>query len=81
MFITSVYTLCNKRKTIKFGNKKSEKNRKYYRKCSNNFAADCRLGYKIIGTFLGFIIGVFINSIMPKDNNLTNIYLIKLHLV
>ena len=27
---------------LKIGNK-SEKNSKYYRKCSNNFAADCKL--------------------------------------
>ena len=41
VMIFRLYTVYNKHEIIKL-TIKTEKNRKYYRKCSNNFAVDCR---------------------------------------
>ena len=38
------YTVNNKHEIIKFGNQTRE-NRKYYRKCSNDFADDCNFDH------------------------------------
>ena len=40
--IFRLHTVYNNNEMIKLATK-SEKNRKYYRKCSNNFAVDCKL--------------------------------------
>ena len=41
--IARLYTVYNKHETIKIDTQ-PQKNYKYYRKCSNNFAADCIFG-------------------------------------
>ena len=42
VMIFKIDTVYNKNEMIKIG--KSEKKQKYYRKCSNNLAADCKFG-------------------------------------
>ena len=45
--ISRLYTVYNKHEMLKIENQTREKH-KYYRKCSNNFAADCTSTHRII---------------------------------
>ena len=75
VMIFRFYIFYNKHQMIKIGNKTRKKNRKYYRKCSNNFDDDCTIrkffitnGIKIHfiryqnGTFLYIDMKFFPNS-------------------
>ena len=62
VMISMLYNVCKKHKIIKIVNQIRE-NRKYYCKCSNDFAIDCRNHHKVCFSRLQHIICITIPSL------------------